>query len=215
VVADGSKEQSSETKGPLSAADTPKRDLSVHPLSPELIADGFAMRQLCASLDTLVTQYGEVTEADAKIILNRPNVIAMLTSLHLGLREQLARPTGSVASSNDDLDIKFEHPVVSLLRNLIGAFVDLENAKTHPVFDTPDLSRGASLLQSEIRARDEQLALVDVLQIVAQLPKRAVAERKLAAMMRKQIGHKAAPSAEAIKEKRKTRNRQARRVKKK
>ena len=212
MVADGSKEQSSETKGALSAAHMPERDLSVHPLSPELIADGFAMRQLCVSLDALVAQYGEGTEPDAKIVLNRPNVIAMLTSLHLGLREQLARPMGSVASSNDDLDIKFEHPVVSLLRNLIGAFVDLENAKTHPVFDTPDLSRGASLLQSEIRARDEQLALVDVLQIVAQLPKRAVAERKLAAMMRKQIGHKAAPSAEEIKEKRKTRNRQARRI---
>jgi hypothetical protein len=192
VVADGSKEQSSETKGPLSAADTPKRDLSVHPLSPALIADGFAMRQLCVSLDALVAQYGEGTEPDAKIVLNRPHVIAMLTSFHHGLREQLARPTSSVASGKADLDIKFDHPVISLLRNFIDALADLENAKTHTVFDTPDISRGASLLQSEIRKRDEQLALVDVLQIVDQLPSRAVAERKLVEMMRKQIGHKAA-----------------------
>lgn len=214
MEADRSRNRPQDPTGPLSAADVPDRSLSVHALSAELIADGLAMRQLRASLDDIAASHGESSDPDAQIHLTRQHVMAVLSSIHSCLHKQLACPANLPEDDADDLKIKYEHPSMSLLNAFIGTLADLDNAKNNEVFMTPEKSRGASLRQLEVRTRDEQLALVDVVQVVGGLRSRAEAERKVEEMTRKKGGHSKVLHAARLKEMRKTRTRQRRRTRK-
>lgn len=206
-------EPTSEAAGALAHAAARRDDFSVQALTSTWIADGDVMRELRWSLDALAAQYGQGTDPDAKIALNRPHALALLTSLHTGLRALLARPANLQISHEDDVEIKFEHPTMSLLLDLIDAFSDLDNAKSHAVFDTSHISRGASLTRSEIRKRDEILTLVEVIKTLPNIRTTAAAERKLVEMMRKKSKRSASITVSQLKEMRKTRRKQRSRTK--
>lgn len=206
-------EPTSDAAGALAHAAARRDDFSVQSLMSTSIADGEVMRELRWSLDALAAQFGEGTEPDAKIALNRPHALALLTSLHTGLRELLARPANLQISpeDEDDVEIKFEHPTMSLLLDLIDAFSDLDNAKSHAVFGTSHISRGASLTRSEIRKRDEILALVEAIKVVQNIRTTAAADRKLVEMMRKNSNRSI--TVKQLNEMRKTRRKQRSRTK--
>ncbi len=214
MTTEKAEERSADTKGPLSVAETPDHELSVFPHSASLFADGMEMQKLHASLDAIADAYGQGPETDGKIPLNRPNIVAFLNCLYLGIRPNLVRAANLVYSAEDEPKVVLDHPAMVLLRDFIDALEDLDNAKTAPVFNSAQNSKGAALKRSEMRRRDELLTLVEVVQSVYGLKNRAAAEKSVHEMMGKTLKRAGVPpTAKALREMRKTRSRQRRRIK--
>jgi hypothetical protein len=212
MATDNTEERCSEPVGGLSALGIIQDDFRVREFDHEMFADAHAMRQLRAALDAFASEHGDGTEPDAKIQLERPHVIALLTELHSGLSDSLKRPANLGSADKDDLEVVFDHPTMALLQKFVDALADLDNAKKAAVFKPAVQSRGSSLRRSEIRRRHALLELVDVYQAVKKLPKRADAEKALAEKMIEKVGRDKALSAKQLHEMRKTRTRQRRRT---
>lgn len=214
MTTEKTEERSAETKGALSVVETPYHELNVFPHSTGLSADGMDMQKLHASLDAIADAYGQGSETDCKIPLDRPNIVAVLNCLYLGIRPNLVRAENLDYSAEDEPKVVLDHPVMVLLRDFIDTLEDLDNAKTAPVFKPAQNSKGAALKRSEMRRRDELLTLVDVVQSVHGLKNRAAAEKKVRNMIRKNPKRAGViPTANELREMRKTRGRQRRRVK--
>lgn len=200
--------------GALPTASTRDNEFSVFPLDHGMVADAIAMRQVRSALDSFSSKYGQGEERDAPIALERPHVIALLTCLHQSLSSQSMRPANLPSTNEEDLDVFHEHPAMTLLQNFIDVLADLDNAKRNAVFQTPTKSRAGSLSKSESRRRDALLELVDVIKEALNLRTRAAAEREVARMLSNTMGRSRAPTAEQLKEWRKTRTRTIHRAKK-
>ena len=166
MATDNTEERCSEPVGGLSALGSIQDDFRVREFDHEMFADAHAMRQLRAALDAFASEHGDGTEPDAKIQLERPHVIALLTELHSGLSDSLKRPANLGSADKDDLEVVFDHPTMALLQKFVDALADLDNAKKAAVFKPAVQSRGSSLRRSEIRRRHALLELVDVYQAV-------------------------------------------------
>lgn len=211
MAADSTEERRSEPTGALSAVATGRDDLRVREFDRGMIADALAMRQLRAALDMFASQHGQAKEPDASIPLERSQVIALLTQLQSGLSDSLMRPANLPPVHEDDPEIIFEHPTMSLLSHFIDALSDLDIDKTDTIFKTRGNSLGRSLPHYEVRRRDALLELVDVTRLGDKLPTMAAAERKVARMIRKNSKHpEDALTAEQLKELRKTRRKSQR-----
>lgn len=216
MTTDRIEECSPDPTGALSSAapfvETAEHNLSVHPLSAELIADGVAMRKLRSSLDATANSYCDGMAADANMPLDRSIVIEVLNGMYLGLRERLVRTANLEQPTEGELEIIFDHPTMSLLNDFIGVLKDLDNAKPHTVFETPKVSRAASLSTAEVARRDALLELVDLVKFKEGFSSRAKAEEWLAQRMKKAIGRDKAPKASQLADMRKTRRKKQKRA---
>jgi hypothetical protein len=103
-----------------------------------------ALEQLVANLK------GLMLKPDAKT-LTRPNIVALLRSISDGLGPVMHVPLGQ--TSTGEL-IVTDHAAIALLDELVDAFSDLENGKTHTVFKP--VSHGATAtLTVRQRKRDQ------------------------------------------------------------
>jgi hypothetical protein len=116
------------------------------------------------------------------------------------------------SAGEDGLEVIFEHPTMSLLREFVDALSDLDIDKTDSVFEPRGTSLGASLRHDEVRWRDALLELVDVIRIRDKLRSTAAAERKVAEMIRNNPKRRKRDlTAKRLKEMRKTRRKSQRR----
>lgn len=142
-------DQNNETPGlagaltPLLAGDQVGGD---HQTRPQVIADLARMEQLRLSLDRLADRLSKKPEHDDLLEITRANVIDLLICLHTSLSVSLLRR----ASDEEDLIAVFDHPAMVLLNEFIDTLKDLDNAKRHPIFKTPNTSKGASLTTTEL-----------------------------------------------------------------
>jgi len=187
---DNSKKSKSASKGALTTVVALQNELSVHQLNQETIADARAMRQLRAALDAFASQYAQDNDPDAKIELERPAVIALLNILYASLRDVLKRRANLPSVDEEAPKIFLDHPAVSLIRDFSDILTDLDNAKNHRVFETPNTSRGGSLFQSENRKREAVLEFIDVIKLSRKFKTRVSAERAFVEMTRKNRRHK-------------------------
>ena len=179
-----------------------------HQADTTLIADLVTLEQLRLSIDRLADRLPKKPEQDELLAVNRTSIVELLSCLHTSLTASLARKASDAA----DPVVLFDHPAMVLLDELIGTLKDLDNAKTHPLFDTPKISKGASLSTAEARRRDALLELVDIIKLSKGLPTRTAAEKWIAQEMRKKVGRARAITEKQFKEMRKTRRRQQRRT---
>lgn len=175
---------------------------------PQAIADMEATQQLRVSLDLLAAKLSEKPEPCELLPVTRANVIALLNCLRGSLSENLR----CRLSNTEDPVILLDHPAMTLLDELIRALKDLDNAKTHPLFDAPKTSKGASLTHADMAKRDALLAFVDDVKLLEGFSSRKDAEEWVARKMQDKLGRGHAPTADQIKEMRKTRRRQQRRA---
>lgn len=194
--------------GALPFFQSSQRDDGEYSTDPQIVSDLIKMEQLRLSFDRLASCSSEKPEPDDVIPFTRSNVIALLSGIHNALGENFRRPV----SQPEDIVVAFDHPAITLLSDLIGVFKDLDNAKTHPIFETPETSKGAALTTAEVERRDALLELVDVVKFCEGFSSRAQAERWLEQRMTRTIGRKNAIKATQLKEMRKTRRRQQRRT---
>ena len=174
------------------------------PYSPKVIADMEAMQHLRISLDLLAAK----SEPDDLLPVTRANVIALLSCLESSLSEGLQRQL----SDTQDPVVFFDHPAMTLLRTLIGALKDLDNAKTHSLFYKPKTSKGGALTSAEVAKRDALLESVDIVKAREGFSSRKDAEEWVARKMQDKLGRRNAPKADQLKEMRKTRKRQQQRT---
>lgn len=169
--------------------------------APQLIADMAKMEQLRLLLDRLVERLSKEPDHDDRLAVTRPNIIELLNCLHATLNGSLL----CSVSEAEDLTVLYYHPAMTLLNDFIGVLKDLDNAKPHTVFETPKVSRAASLSTAEVARRDALLELVDLVKFKEGFSSRAKAEEWLAQRMKKAIGRDKAPKASQLADMRKTR----------
>jgi hypothetical protein len=98
-----------------------------------------ANAHLAQALERLVANLkGLMLKLDAKT-LTRPNIVALLRSVSDGLGPVMHMPLGQ--TSTGELLVT-DHAAIALLDELVDAFSDLENGKTHTVFKP--VSHGAT-----------------------------------------------------------------------
>lgn len=175
---------------------------------PQVIADMAKMEELRLSLDRLTERLSQQPAHGGRLAVTRLNIIELLDCLHATLNNSLL--CGVLEA--EDLVVLYDHPSMTLLNDFIGVLKDLDNAKTHPVFVRPKVSRGASLTSAQIARRDALLELVDMVEHCEKLPSTAAAERWVEQRLVRTVGRAKAVKAAQLKEMRKTRNRQRRRI---
>lgn len=184
------------------------RDGADSHIDPQVIADMAKMEELRLALDRLAGRLSKQPDYDERLAVTRPNIIELLNCLYATLNSCfLCR-----VSEAEDLVVLSNHPAMTLLNDFIGVLKDLDNAKTHIVFSTSGVSKGASLTSAEIERRDAFLDLVDMVEECENLPSTAAAERWVEQRMVRKIGRAKAFKAAQLKEMRKTRRRKQRRA---
>lgn len=212
MATDSTEERRSELVGALSAFGTSQDDFRVREFDHDMIADALAMRQLRAALDAFASQYHQRTKPDGARLLQRSDIIALLTCLQVSLSKNLMQGPDSPSAREDDLEMIFEHPTMSLLREFVDALSNLDIDKTDTVFEHRGNSLGRSKPHYEVRWRDALLELVDVIRIRDKLRSTAAAERKVVEMIRKNPKRRERDlTAKRLKEMRKTRRKSQRR----
>lgn len=214
MATDSTEARYSEPMGALSALAASQEDFRVREFDHDMIADALAMRQLRDALDAFASQHGDGRGPDAKIPLERLNVITLLTQLQVGLTHRLMGPAYLPSDDEDAPEVILEHPAISLLQDFISALYDLENAKTNEVVKPSKQPRGSPLWRSEVRRRHALFELVDVIKIDQNMRNRALAERKLEDWLIRTLGRAKATNAKQLVEMRKTRNKQRLRAQK-
>lgn len=184
------------------------RDGADSHIDPQVIADMAKMEELRLSLDRLAERLSQQPDHGDRLAVTRPNILELLNCLYATLNSSLL----CRVSEAENLLLDFEHPAMILLREFIGVLKDLDNAKRHAVFDTPEVSKGASLTSAQIARRDALLELVDIVKVWKKLPSTAAAEKWVEQSMIRTVGRAKAVTAAQLKEMRKTRRRQQRRA---
>lgn len=184
------------------------RDRADSDIDPQVIANIATMEELRLSLDRLAESLSKQPGHGDRLEITRPNIIELLNCLHATLNSSLLCRVPEA----EDLVLIYDHPAMVLLNDFIGVLKDLDNAKRHAVFDTPEVSKGASLTTAVVARRDALLELVDTIQLSERLPSRDAAEKWVEKKMRQTIGRERAITAKQLKEMRKTRRRKQRRA---
>lgn len=175
---------------------------------PQVIADTAKMEELRLALDRLAGRLSKQPDYDERLAVTRPNIIELLNCLYATLNSCfLCR-----VSEAEDLVVLSNHPAMTLLNDFIGALKDLDNAKTHIAFKTPEFSRGASLSTAEIARRDALLELVDLVKSEEGFSSRKKAEEWVEQRMKKAIGRDKAVKASQLADMRKTRRKKQERA---
>lgn len=141
-------------KGGLEAITEVEADLRVR------ISSRYSFADLRAALDHFV-QCAELEDgSEDRIELTRASALGLLDCL----LQTLARPMRQ--SAVDDPHVSFDHPSITLLRDLRGAIEDLDKQRTHKALEPAFSNRGRSLPK---RSEMYNLELVRLLEIYAEL----------------------------------------------
>jgi hypothetical protein len=162
----------------------PDKLVATGPADPFAINVQNVFRKALDDLDQRLRKTGE-----EDISLNRDNVIAALDCVR-DILSTLVPKVLFEPRDDDSFDVVTDHPVAKLLGDLANALSDLDNAKTHPIFKTPEFSKGHSLSASELAFRTEAVTLVRIHQKERKLRSYEDAAKEIAKMSRLAVGRK-------------------------
>jgi hypothetical protein len=137
--------------------------------------DARAMRMLRTRLDELMKRPAAGT-------LTRPNILSLFKCLRDGLRPSTNVLLGTLKTGEPILT---DHPAIALLEEAIDAANDLDNGRTHEIFERVSHGANATLTAKQRKQDRIWLRSVEIVQRREGLPTKSAARRSLAVKLRK------------------------------